>query len=40
MEKFCLCELLLANAASKVLKNPGKRSQISKWGDITVEEKV
>lgn len=24
----------------KVLKNPGKRIQISKWGDITVEEKV
>ncbi len=23
----------------KVLKNPGKRIQISKWGDITVEEK-
>jgi hypothetical protein len=24
---------------SKVLKNPGKRIQISKFGDITVEEK-
>jgi hypothetical protein len=24
----------------KVLKNPGKRIQISKWGDITVEEKL
>jgi hypothetical protein len=24
---------------SKVLKNPGKRIQISKLGDITVEEK-
>lgn len=24
----------------KILKNPGKRIQISKWGDITVEEKV
>lgn len=24
----------------KVLKNPGKRIQISKWGDITVEEKI
>jgi len=23
----------------KALKNPGKRIQISKWGDITVEEK-
>ena len=23
----------------KVLKNPSKRIQISKWGDITVEEK-
>ena len=24
----------------KILTNPGKRIQISKWGDITVEEKV
>jgi len=24
----------------KILMNPGKRIQISKWGDITVEEKV
>jgi len=23
----------------KILKNPGERIQISKWGDITVEEK-
>ncbi len=24
----------------KVLKHPGKRIQISKWGDVTVEEKA
>jgi len=24
----------------KILKNPGKRIQISKWGDVTVEEKA
>ena len=27
-------------AIPKVLKNPGKRIQISKWGDITVEERI
>jgi hypothetical protein len=27
-------------AIPKVLKNPGKRIQISKWGDIAVEERI
>lgn len=30
---------VVSKVISKVLKNPGKRIQISKFGDITVEEK-
>lgn len=35
-----LQHFVLHKVIPKVLKNPGKRIQISQWGDITVEEKV
>lgn len=34
-----LAQFVESKVISKVLKNPGKRIQISKFGDITVEEK-
>jgi hypothetical protein len=34
-----LAHFVESKVISKVLKNPGKRIQISKFGDITVEEK-
>jgi hypothetical protein len=34
-----LQHFVASKVISKVLKNPGKRIQISKFGDITVEEK-
>ena len=34
-----LAHFVESKVISKILKNPGKRIQISKFGDITVEEK-